>query len=269
MVLPKVPSLLFVAGALLATSVCAAAAEPAAGAPAEPTPGQQASLKFRGYAYDLKSDRFLYTELHDQRIEGDRWLGGTIDYYDAAGKQVAHKILDFTQDRAIPVYRLEVSTHGGYVEGITAVTPERIDMVKKGYGAKDDEHKSLTRSGPTAADSGFHVFLRDHFAELMSGARVSFVFAVAGNLDGYKFRAKKVADTQFEGRPAVKLRVEPDSFLRWLVDPLELTYEPAQRKLVEYRGVSNIHDPATGKAYNVRIVYPSARPADAPDLPAS
>jgi len=53
----------------------------------------------------------------------------------------------------------------------------------------------------------------------------------------------------------VRFRVEPDSLLRWMVDPLELTYEPAQRKLVEYHGVSNLHDPATGKAYNVRIIY--------------
>jgi hypothetical protein len=227
----------------------------------------EGSLKFRGYAYDLGSNRFLYTELHEQRIAADEWLGGTIDYYAPDGRQIGHKTLDFAQDRAIPVYRLELTTRGGYVEGITAVTPDHIEMIKKGYGEKDYEKASLKRTGPTTADSGFHVFIRDHFSQLMKGEKVMFVFAVAGNLDGYKFRAKKIGDAQFEGRPAVRFRVEPDSLLRWMVDPLELTYEPAQRKLVEYHGVSNLHDPATGKAYNVRIIYPTTKPADAPDLP--
>ncbi len=90
---------------------------------------------------------------------------------------------------------------------------------------------------------------------------------MAGNLDEFDFRARKVGDATFEGRPAVHIRVEPDSLLRWLVDPLDLTYEPVERKLVEYRGLSNIHDEATGKPYNVRIIYPTVPPADAPPLP--
>ena len=83
----------------------------------------------------------------------------------------------------------------------------------------------------------------------------------------YRFRAQRIGAARFEGRPAVLIRVEPDSLLRWLVPSLELTYEPDERKLVEYHGVSNLHDPATGKAYNVRIIYPSKPPADAPPIP--
>ena len=62
----------------------------------------------------------------------------------------------------------------------------------------------------------------------------------------------------------MELRVEPDSLLRLLVDPLRLSYDVGNHHLLEYVGVSNIHDPATGSAYNVRIIYPSQAPPDAP-----
>jgi hypothetical protein len=231
-------------------------------------PAHAEMRQFRGYAYDLATNRFLYTELHEQRIENDRWLGGSIAYYGPDGSEIGRKTLDFSRDPFVPVYRLQLTTRGGYVEAITAVTAERIEMEKQGYGATAVERESLARPPVVAADSGFHAFVRERFPELLSGKTVTFAFAVAGNLAVYKFRARRLPDTTFEDRPAVRFRVEPDSLLRWLVDPLELTYDPAQRRLLEYRGVSNLHDPATGKAYNARITYPSSPPADAPSLPA-
>lgn len=225
------------------------------------------TLKFRGYAYDLGSNKFLYTEVHQQRIVDERWAGGTIDYYAPDGSRLGHKTLDFTADPFVPVYRLDLTSRGGYMESITGLTPQTIEMAKQGYGEKSVERASVKRPSAVAADSGFHVFIREHFPRILARETVSFVFAVAGNLDAYKFRIKRLDDTTFEGRPAIKLRVEPDSLLRLLVDPLELTYEPGDRKLVEYRGISNVHDPATGKAWNARIVYPTRPPADAPALP--
>lgn len=227
---------------------------------------QEQAVRFQGYAYELASNRFLYTEVHEQRIVGERWLGGTIEYYGADGARLGRKIMDFTHDPYIPVYRLNLTARGGYMEGIEAVTPERIDLVRKPYGGTEAKARAIARRRSMTADSGFHAFVRDQFERLLAGETIPFVFAVASNLDAYKFRARAVGATTFEGRPAVRLRVEPDSLLRWLVDPLELVYEPGQRKLVEYRGISNVHDPATGNAYNVRVVYPSTRPADAPAL---
>lgn len=228
----------------------------------------ETTLKFRGYAYELASNRFLYTEVHEQRIVDERWLGGTILYVGPDGRELGRKSMDFRQDPFVPLYRLDLKARGGYMESILALTPERIEMAKQGYGSGEVTRASIRRAPAVAADSGFHAFLREHFAELLAGQPVPFMFAVAGNLDAYKFRARRIGDTTFEGRPAVRFRVEPDSLLRWLVDPLELTYEVERRKLLEYRGISNIHDPATGKAYNARIVYPSKPPADAPALPA-
>jgi hypothetical protein len=229
--------------------------------------GEPSALAFRGYAYDLESGKFLYTEKHEQKILADHWLGGTIDYFAPDGRRIGHKDLDFSADPHVPLYRLDLTSKGGYMESITAVTAGTIDMARQDHGATKVEKVTLKRKGLMTADSGFHSFIRDHFKELLAGDTVEFSFAVAGNLDSFKFRAKKTGETTWEGKPAVTLKIEPDSLLRFLVDPLALTYEPTERKLVEYRGVSNIHDEVTGKPYNVRVIYPSAKPADAPALP--
>lgn len=227
----------------------------------------QRTHTFRGYAYDLASGKFLYTEVHRQVIAGERWVGGTIDYYAPDGSRIGHKDLDFSADPYVPVYRLELSTGGGYAEGITAVGAERIELSKQGYGASQPRSATVKRHGAMAADSGFHSFLRDHFAELLAGKTVPFTFVVSGELDTFKFRARRGADATFEGQPAVRLEVEPSTLLRLLFDKLEILYEPGQRRMLEYRGISNLHDPTTHKAYTVRIVYPSSPPADAPALP--
>ena len=235
---------------------------------AVPAFAQDGTHTFRGYAYSLDSNSFLYTEVHRQVIAGDRWTGGTIDYYAPDGAHIGHKTLDFAQDPYVPVYRLELATGGGYVEGITALTADRIHMQKQAYGARKARTASVPRRGTMVADSGFHSFLRDRFAELVAGKAVAFTFAVSGELDTFKFRARRIEDREFEGKPAVQLKVEPSTWLRLLADPLYILYDPADRRMLEYRGISNLHDPKTRKAYNARIVYPAVPPADAPALPA-
>lgn len=221
---------------------------------------QAETHRFYGHAFDLKSDVYLYTEVHEQEIVDGVWKRGRIRYYDPDGELIGDKQLSFDADPYIPVYELTLP-YKDYVEGISAVGDE-ISLYKSSGGERKE--KSIRRRDMMAADSGFHSLLRDNFETLMKGETARFRLVVAGNLDGYSFRARKVGETRFDGVDAVKLIVEPDSLLRLLVDKLELVYEPKERQLLEYRGISNIHDPQTGDAYNARIVYPKAPPAGAP-----
>lgn len=219
-------------------------------------------LRFYGYAYDLKSGKYLYTEVHEQHAQGDRWLGGTMTYFDPQGKKIGYKTLDFSKDIGIPIYHLTLNG-SGYEEGISAISADKVELFKRHATGEKLETASVDRTAAMASDSGFHAYITSHFAELMSGQTINFKLAVPGNLDAFKFRVKRIEDTTFEGAPAVRLRVEPDSILRYVLDPLELTYEPKAKKLLEYRGIANIHD-AKGKAYVARISYFSKPPADAP-----
>lgn len=235
------------AAALLSASLSAAAAP--------------VDHRFRGYAYDLDTGAYRYTEVHRQTLDGFRWLDGTIDYYDPAGKKIAAKRLDLRADPQIPVMKLEIFSEG-YVEAITRVDADRYTMEKTVDGKT--RSKVVQKTPDMAADSGFHSAIVASFDRLQAGETMKFRFGVAGQLDSYSFRCRKVADTTFDGKKAIRLAVEPDSLLRLLVDRLDLTYAVDTRYLLEYRGVSNMHDAKTGKAFNVRIVYSDTPPADAP-----
>ena len=221
------------------------------------------SLRFYGYATHLDTGKYLYTELHEQEVEGGKVQTATISYFDAAGKLVAKKILDYRQNRTIPVFRIDHQDQG-YVEALRGMSGGKLDLLKV-TREKGEESKQLPiPRGQVAADSGFNHLIQDNLPKLLAGETVQFHLVVAGNLDAYHFRAKKVRDDNFEGAPAALLRVEPDSLLRLLVDPLDLLYDPTTRRLLEYRGVSNILDPATGKVYKkVRISYSAKPPAEA------
>lgn len=217
--------------------------------------------RFYGYAFDLASDRYLYTEVHEQVIENGRWVRGSIRYYDPDNRLIGEKSLDFSSNPTIPVYTLRLPGQG-YEEGIRSVSSDLINVYKISEGRTRE--KALVNSPPMAADSGFHNLVVAEFERLLRGETVRFTFGVAGNLDSFRFRARKEADVSFEGRPAVRFKVEADSLLRLVAPDLTIVYDPASRQLLDYRGVSNIHDPATGKAYNARIVYPDRPPAGAP-----
>src|SRR5689334_12345007 len=87
---------------------------------AVPALAEERTLRFYGYAYDLKSGKYLYTEVHEQHAEGDRWLGGTIVYLAPDGREMGRKTLSFSNDPYVPLYRLTLAARG-YAEAITGV----------------------------------------------------------------------------------------------------------------------------------------------------
>ncbi|MEQ1438523.1 hypothetical protein AAG565_04100 [Fontimonas sp. SYSU GA230001] len=228
-------------------------------------PASAATERFYGYAFDLKTDRHLYTEVHEQRIDDGRWTGGSIRYYWPDGRLLGVKSLDFSADPYIPTYRLDLPEQG-YTEAITAVG-DKIRLERRGQAGARLESASVKHEGAMCADSGFHGLIVSSFDALLAGQPLNFRLVVAGSLDAFRFRARRIGDTRFEDRPAVRFLVEPDSFLRLLVDPLEMVYDPQRRRLLEYRGVSNIRDPATGQLFVTRIAYYSEPPKVVAVLP--
>ncbi len=228
-------------------------------------PAMAETLSFYGYAFDLKSGKYLYTEVQQQDLDAQgKWVGGKVRYVLPDGSSLGNKTLDFSADPYVPVYRMELPL-SSYSEGIAGSgDPILVQRQEKG---KKLETESIKRDGPTCADAGFHSFLLDHFDQLMKGEKVNLKLVVAGGLDQFKFRARRIDDTTFEGKPAVRFYVEPDSLLRFVVDPLELTYDEKTRRLLEYRGMSNVIDPATGKLFVTRISYFSKTPDGISNLP--
>jgi hypothetical protein len=218
--------------------------------------------RFYGYAFDEASGKYLYTEVHNHQYDGDRWLSGTVRYYGPDNRLIGEKTLDFAQDPYIPLFRLKLPQQK-YEEAVTAISATGVDMERLSEGRLEKGH--LDRVPGLVADAGFHSFIVDHLDELRAGKTVPFPFAVAGRLTSYRFRLSRTGEAQQDGHPVLRLKGEADSLLRLVAPALSLTYDLTTHYLVEYHGVSNMHDPATGKAWPaVRIVFPARPPAGAP-----
>lgn len=228
---------------------------------AAPAWAEASMNRFYGYAFDLKTDRYIYTEVHEQTLKDGKWVSGVISYYAPDGKKLGTKKLDFSADPYIPLYDYELPEMG-YREGITAIGKD-VTLTKANRGS-NPQTATVPKKDPITGDSGFHNFLVKNFPDLMARKTVPFTFIAAGNLDSYKFRAKRIADTQFEGRTAVQFLVEANSLLRIVAPSLTVTYDPEQQRLLEYRGPSNVINPVTDKVYDARIAYYAQPPAAAP-----
>ncbi len=231
------------------------------GGPAAAAAGHE-THRFYGYAFDDATGKYLYTEVHSHQYDGDHWLSGSVRYFGPDNRLIGEKTLDFSQDPYVPVFRMRMPAEH-YEEAITAVTASGIEMEKSIDGRR--EHDRIDRNPGMVADAGFHSFVVDHLDDLQKGKSVQFPFVVAGRLASYRFRLVKAGESMADGHVLLRLRGEADSLLRLVAPALSLTYDLSTHYLVEYRGVSNLHDPATGKAYPaVRIVFPTHAPAGAP-----
>lgn len=221
--------------------------------------------RFLGYAYDLASGRYAYTELHERRYEGETWVRGTQTFFLPDGTEFGRKTLDFGRDPFLPLYTLDL-TREGYMEGITD-NGGTIAMTRRdGPGARA-QNGSVAREGLMVADTGFPRLLAARFDELLRGETLKFRVAAVSRLEAYRFKARRVDDVVFEGRPAVRIQADMDSMLKLFAGPLVFTYDAEKKQLVEYRGTSNIRDPANGEAYTVRVLYTATPPPGAGKLP--
>ena len=71
----------------------------------------------------------------------------------------------------------------------------------------------------------------------------------------FRFRVVPLGETEHEGRPALRLRMEARSrLLRFLVDPIHLTYDLESQRLLVFEGLSNISGDG-GEKLEARIVF--------------
>lgn len=240
----------------MALAVLLLAAACAAGA-------QEKVDRFLGYAYELDSGRYAFTEIVEQRSDGSgQWLDGRTSYVLPDGRQLARKTLNFSKDPFVPTYWLEHSS--GFGEGITDVG-ERITMERRAGDDKRTAH--APREGLVTADAGLPRLLRAHFDALLAGETLRLRVAAPLRLDTFSFKARRIADGTFEGKRTVRIEVDLGSLLTVFARPLEFAFDPDNRRLLEFRGMTNVINPSTKAPYAVRISYFTARPKDAPGLP--
>lgn len=216
-----------------------------------------------GYAYDVREGSLFYTEAYRNHYDQNGKLLKSDVVYQGPDEStvLATKQLQYSKHPYAPEFTFSNHT-AQYEESVSWVNGNTVLLRNKEPGSKWRE-RQLQVAEPIVADAGFDVFLKDHMATLVEGKTLHFNFLNPARLDWFRFCAEVVE--QYVA--TVTIRVYPDNtLLRWLVDPILLTYElpsTAQEspKLLHYSGLTNLSLSGSSPVEaNIFYEYEQAKP---------
>ena len=183
-------------------------------------------LQAVGRAFDESGETLLYSEYHYCRSE----LACKIDYRKPGGDLIAHKVLDYSYGLHSPA------------------------LIMTDYLSGKEERVGFGDSENVVIDAGFDNYVRSRWVELAGGESIDFPFQVVGFDRPLAMKAYR-ADRGSCSPERLCLEVGVDSWLLGLlVDPIALSYAVESRRLLRFRGISNLRDEG-GETFQVDIRY--------------
>lgn len=184
--------------------------------------------------FALNSDRQkkLFELQVEEKTEGDVVLAvGT--FRDLNGEAA---LIEETRRRGTKVISMKVDQRQLKEQGLVEVEGNQLVFTLiDASGTKKVSREKL--SGEVVVPGTFNAFVRDHWGTLEKGEAVDFRFAVWFRRETVGFRLSKLREEEWNGEPALRLRMKPSSFLiAALVDPLEFVYAKADRRLLTMKG---------------------------------
>ncbi|WP_039948382.1 hypothetical protein [Leptospira fainei] len=211
-------------------------------------------VRFSGTAYELETGKLLYRDMHEEFWENGKHTRSVVRYVDPEGKIFATKRISFLRNRSLPDFNLQ-DLRDGYLEGGELESGTRVRLFARRKKEDPIKEKVVDGGDLSALDGGFDYFVDDHWNELLAGKRIAFRIFVPVELDTFRFYVEKTKSEPYMGKPALFLRMRIESsILSVFVKPIDLIYDMESRRIMEYKGTSNINN-EKGKSYIVRIVY--------------
>jgi hypothetical protein len=221
-------------------------------------------LTFAGRAHDLKTGRLLYVESHAVSGSGGPRESRVVSYRCANGATFARKTLDYGGARLAPAFALD-DARSGVSEGLER-SARGVRVFERARGSP--LRSKLLPDAGMVADAGFDEFVRARWSTLEAGDALLIPFVVPSRLDTVDFRVRKAGETTIEGRVASVFRLSVAGPLGWILPDIDVTYRQDDRRLLRYRGVTNIRDDA-GDMISAQIDFSDAeRSESAVDLAA-
>jgi hypothetical protein len=211
-------------------------------------PAQERLERFSGTARS-PGGAVSYLEEHVVRRAGERLLGAVTTYTDEAGRILAVLRTDFSADPFAPSYEFEDLRHGE--REAVEVGPEAVRLAAPG------RMRTLPRPaerGPRlVTGQGLDRLVQASLEALAGGQELAVAYAIPARLDTFRFRVRALEPRPEEA--VLRVRVEiASALLRLFAPSLEVDYDRTTRRLLRYRGVSNLAD-GQGRRQDVEIRY--------------
>ncbi|WP_041522072.1 hypothetical protein [Gilvimarinus agarilyticus] len=216
------------------------------------TQATNTSRDVTGEAYRQATETLLYREVHSYSIINDAIRQQEVIYTQPDGTPWAQKTLTFGQRPTAPSFTLTDSRNQESLQ--VTVNDKHINIQRSDKGKQYTAEVGI--QSPLVVDAGFDPFVRQHWKSLNQGKPETFFFLLP--------RRERLVELKLISRPCTKY--DPDLFLclsldinnwflRMLVDTIELTYQRSDKRLVQYRGVSNLSFPEQDDTPHVDIYY--------------
>lgn len=225
-------------------------------------PAFAADATFEGFARAPDSGALLYVESHFVWDAGATNESRIVLYRcPGDGRPFARKELSYAQVRNAPSFDFQ-DARSGFAEGLGRGTGVAVAYARA--GAKEPRRDAAVPDPQLIADAGFDEFVRANWAALQEGTALTAPFLVPSLLDSVEFRVRKKSGANVDGAESSVIRLSVAGPLGWFLSDIDVTYRNADRRLLSYRGVTNIRD-AGGKMLTARIDFPDGvRRDDAP-----
>lgn len=199
----------------------------------------------------FENGKLIYKEKHEVEYTEKKIIKSTTYYYEPSGELIAKLVNNYQKSINLPVHemddmRLKMRYGLRYEdERIILYLIEKSKEKTKKF--QTDEFRDRLMVG----GQGLHYFIINHFDEVISKKEQKLKFFIPGKLDVYDFylKVKKVTIDKLE------LEILIDNwFLKLFAPKLEMTYDLKNKRLIRYRGLSNIQS-KENKMMNVDIKY--------------
>jgi hypothetical protein len=206
----------------------------------------------QGKAWDARKTRVLYTESHWTRFAGSVPLDRTVLYRCADGTPFARKEIRYSPSALAPAFAFRDVRHD-YQEGLLWQ-----DGKASLWHSEDGIRKSkLLPAAPNlVADAGFDEFIRSRWSALAGKERQNLNFVLPSRLDSYTFSLKQGGKQLYRDEPALAFNLGLAGLLGLVVPDIEVWYSKDSRRLLKFKGISNIRDDAGAGQIDAVIEFP-------------
>ena len=217
-------------------------------------------LRSEGVATSMQGD-VLYREVHWRReaTEGaERW----VVYQCPDGQPFARKHLPASVLPQARGYSLEDRRSGQKAE--IEAAGNAVSIVWKEDAASPPRRGRLELPKDAVIDAGFDAAVRLHWPALMQGDRITLPFLVPGRQRYFPVQVRRIGPVRWRGIDGQSIEVSLDTWYGGIAPRLSLVYASGDRRLLEFRGTSNLRDVrGSYPQVTVRFSSPSAeRPAN-------
>ncbi len=202
----------------------------------------QAQLRFEeGIARDPENRQLLYTEQHWIRFKDLAPAERLVLYRCMDGTAFARKRVNYLHSAQAPAFEF-VDVRKGFAEGLR-YKQDKAALWYRPPGLLA-EKKTFLAVQNLVVDAGFNEFIKINWLQLRTGKALPLRFAVPTRLQAYKFNLRQTGEGLFAGVPAVTYQLKLSGLLSLLTDPIEVTYDKTNRRLLRFEGLSNLRNDA-------------------------